>query len=438
VVAFAAIATVGLPASALDLSFRLTNSASPRLGCTSAPSDAPARKPASGKPGASDEAPVAPSLEMLPEAGDEPSTPPPVELTQRRHPGVPSVGIWGDSHLAAGFLEDGVIEGLGLSGQAVLPRYIPPTMGRAGVRLPIAGYCKSRGWNLVPYYTQDMPRGPVGLGMASLESDGSRATLSVDFRQDGADPVLRSLVILVHALRPDATAKLDIALDGADYQSVLLRPGERQIKIAADRPFAIARIVAREGAIALDGFRPDYVEKASAYIDAFGIPGATVRPWSRMDGGALRSSGEVPAYDLVIMEYGTNEAANAQLDLEDYRIELTLAVMHFRTVFPASACVLVGPPDRGQMVRAGSSDVYHYSEVHARIAQIQAGVAGKFQCAFWDWRHAMGGEGSAYRWYYHDPQWMARDLIHLTAAGYRESGKLLVSQVRLADWARPF
>jgi hypothetical protein len=100
--------------------------------------------------------------------------------------------------------------------------------------------------------------------------------------------------------------------------------------------------------------------------------------------------------------------------------------------------VLVGPPDRGQLVKTSEArdkpaDLYRWSTVHGKIARIQADVAARFQCSFWDWRRAMGGEGAAYRWFYHDPRWMARDLIHLTAAGYRESGRLLAAYVRPAD-----
>ena len=75
-----------------------------------------------------------------------------IHLISNHHSGHPSIGFWGDRHLAAGFFTDELVNYLGLSREDAKPGFLPPTMGRSGVRLPIRKYCKSSDWKFSNAY----------------------------------------------------------------------------------------------------------------------------------------------------------------------------------------------------------------------------------------------------------------------------------------------
>ena len=52
------------------------------------------------------------------------------------------------------------------------------------------------------------------------------------------------------------------------------------------------------------------------------------------------------------------------------------------------------------------------------IAEVQRNIAPEYNCVFWDWQQAMGGEGSMIAWRYTTPPLAARDLLHHTSQGY--------------------
>jgi hypothetical protein len=74
-----------------------------------------------------------------------------------------------------------------------------------------------------------------------------------------------------------------------------------------------------------------------------------------------------------------------------------------------------------------------YSRIHEQISRIQQTVGQQYGCGFWDWQRAMGGSGGSYAWLKQSPPLMARDLIHLTVAGYQASARLFSQQMRLAE-----
>jgi lysophospholipase L1-like esterase len=193
------------------------------------------------------------------------------------------------------------------------------------------------------------------------------------------------------------------------------------------------------GEIALQGFFVEKVTEPSLVVDVFGIPGATVNGWAVADPEHLSSAFYERRYDAVILEFGTNEAAG-DFDPVRYAAMLDRALMNMRRVFPEAACVLVGPPDRGAIIRrkrgsrqvASVDQLLRYPRIHQRINEIQAEVGATFGCSAWDWQQAMGGPGSAYGWSRASPPSMSGDLIHLTSNGYRRSAGMFA---RYLGWA---
>jgi len=144
-------------------------------------------------------------------------------------------------------------------------------------------------------------------------------------------------------------------------------------------------------------------------------------------------------YDAVILEYGTDEAAG-DFDPSQYTEALRQALTKMREVMPKAPCLLIGAPDRGstdrvirsqratRSVRSGNFDRTQRlkaSLIHKQVNAIQSRIGSQFGCHSWDWQQAMGGPGAAYRWARAKPALMSRDLIHLTADGYRQSAEVL-------------
>ena len=151
-------------------------------------------------------------------------------------------------------------------------------------------------------------------------------------------------------------------------------------------------------------------------VDALGIRGQELRSWLEWEPKMAAQGWKSLAPDLVVLAYGTNEAADPGYSMEQYEADLTAVLETLRSALtPEEApCILVGPSDRG--VDLGGS--YAIWDRTVAVADVQRAVAPRFGCAFWDWQSAQGGPGSMVTWKHLDPPLAAKDLIHHTPRGY--------------------
>ena len=368
------------------------------------------------------------------------------------HPTIRSIGFWGDSHLAAAFFSDELVRFLGLGKEEVKPGFIPPTMGRRGVRLPIRKYCRSPGWSLSDAYVGRGEALKYGPALSYLENTKPESALWVDFRYQDVRPALKRLTVLFREV-VDQPVEVEIEVDDGPATHIVLEKGESKIVLNGLQPFSQLRLSVVEGSLAIEGFEPVYVSAPKLRLDIFGIPGATARSWKMVHPLYMRSRLTDAEYDLVILQYGTNEGADPNFDPASYQASLSASLMAMNAAFPSAQCLLIGPPDRGVLVKkqphaepngrhAGKrqtlrrADLLKYAAIHARIAEIQRGLAQIYGCGFWDWQLAMGGPGGAYKWFFKSPPLMAKDLIHLTRQGYQESARMFVENMRIQEWLR--
>ena len=113
-----------------------------------------------------------------------------------------------------------------------------------------------------------------------------------------------------------------------------------------------------------------------------------------------------------------------------YRQTLQQTLTRLREYQPDAACLLIGPTDR--VIFEGDLQFSVWPR-EKQIADIQREVALQFNCTFWDWQQAMGGETSILSWYTHKPALASRDLIHLTRAGYTRSADMLWTAIQQID-----
>jgi hypothetical protein len=353
------------------------------------------------------------------------------------------IGIWGDSHMASGVFSGELTKMIAAGGAEVDTAYLPPTMGRSGVRLPIGKYCQATTWHLETAYTSASRGVLSGPSLVTLRSTKKAAFLWLDFRRDGQPSrVVRIRVMYL----PTATAStIGVTVDSSQEQTVVLertpasssdtRTAEIEVVTRAGAPISTLKLRVIAGTMALQGFLLSNSEPRPVTMDVFGLPSATMRGWTQVDALYMKDALRGTSYDAVILEYGTNEGNASNFDRDKYAASLAGSLENLRAVFPDSACLLIGPTDRGVRIRKPTAsrsrrrpakpqpapDLLKYARVHHEITEVQGDVGRKYNCASWDWQAFMGGPASMYSWALSTPARAARDLTHLTPAGYRQS-----------------
>lgn len=442
-------------------------------GAAAAPgASAPAAPPSvSGPPAASAAAASAPGAATAgtaPAGWPRPSAAQPLRLA-----------VWGDSHMAAGFFTEELLRLAGQADVLAQPRLVPAAFGHPGVRGLVRRACVSPEWTREPGHAMAAAAATAlrqpGPGLVSLVATRPGATLALDLRDAAGRPRHHAVQLL---LAPEATgATLGVTVDGLPERLLRLAPQDTAwaLEVAApDAPLAVLRLRVVEGPLRLQGLRvgsegsapgSPAAPAAPLEVDLFGYPGATASGWARAEREALGSWFGQRPYDVVMLAYGTNEAHDRRFQPEAYRDTLVRAVAAMRQVFPGARCVLVAPGDRGVRVsgraraapakkgqasrpaapssrsartprapRPSAAELLHYARLHEQVAAIQQEVAAQAGCASWSMQAAMGGTGTAYTWARATPALMAGDLLHFTAAGYRELARRFAADF---GWSSP-
>lgn len=369
--------------------------------------------------------------------------PPPAEPaapTLRPAGGTQRIAIWGDSHLAAGFFTEELARQLKVPADNVSNVLLPANMGRAGVRLPIRRACVSPQWKYeLGYLGGDGARLP-GPGLVNMVTDQAGATLAWDLRGDKRAANYEHVRILYQ--QTEAPIVVGVSVDGADEMQVTLgqRPGPAVLELAAEQPLTQVKLRLITGAMRFHGLDLQARRAGPLTMDVFGYPGATVASWKAAQLDYLGAWFGARDYQLVMLEFGTNEGAVKPFDGRAYRKMLEASVHNMRTVFPNAACVLIAPGDRGILVpqslnirkrakgkkkAAPKIDLFVYARIHAEIGRIQRDVAREAGCSAWSMMEAMGGPGQSYAWVHRAPPLMAKDLTHFTVGGYQRFAQKL-------------
>lgn len=138
--------------------------------------------------------------------------------------------------------------------------------------------------------------------------------------------------------------------------------------------------------------------------------------------------------DLIILEFGTNEAFNDVFSEESYRAYLVKAIKELRTYSPSAAILLLSPPDTFAKKDSSLSCDERYPAHFNLVKQIQLDVAQSEKTLYWDWQKAMGGSCTIDKW---AVQKLAqKDFVHLTRAGYEKTATIFYED--FLDFIAPF
>ena len=367
------------------------------------------------------------------------------------------VGIWGDSHLAAGSFSYELKRIFLAQGLKARTQFIPFTMGRAGVNLPLRRHCMD-GWKSELAYVARQTNVPTGVGLNVLQGD-AEAYLWLDLRNEHGEADVSSVELFFH--QSPSTGSVSISIDEGPENKVSLSgaTGFGSLTIVGSQPLALLKIRVTEHPVQLNGMFLNYRQPPAATLDSFGIPGATVRAWQQLDPDYFSAYFKDWTYDLVMLEYGTNEGNTAPFDAASYAKTLEQSLKNLRQVFPQSECLLIAPGDRGVLVprlrkvkkndkvaRALKNkpghparsrvtheytavDLLRFSAIHEKIFSIQKEIGARYACPAWSMQTAMGGQGAAYAWQLANPALMSKDLTHFTVKGYQRLAQALASSL---------
>ncbi|MEY3613847.1 MAG: hypothetical protein RJB14_3569 [Pseudomonadota bacterium] len=364
-------------------------------------------------------------------------------LWSRVNGSILRVGIWSDSHLAAGFFTQELQRLSGLAPDQVRAQFMPASLGRAGVRLPLRKTCVSPDWQYEPAHAQSEGAAHPGPGLVNMSSRRDGAWLAMDMR-NSAKRAERSHVRLLYQ-QTERPILLALRVDEGVEQTISLQAGAGPavLELAAQEAMSTLAVRVVQGPFRLHGLAWPMAPEVRLQMDVFGYPGATVGGWRQVRPESLMPWWPVPPYDLVVLAFGTNEGNVQPFNASTYRQMLETSVRQWRAVFPQTACLLIGPGDRGVLLRRSqkgrkslskgakpaSPDLLRFTRVHEEIGRIQKQVAQTHGCQAWSMLEAMGGAGSAYRWARQNPPLMARDLIHFTVHGYQRLAQLMAKDL---------
>ena len=377
------------------------------------------------------------------------------------------IALWGDSHMAAAFFSQELITLSGLRPEQVQSAVIPATMNRPGVRLPARKTCVSAGWSYDAAYRGKEAADAPGPAMVSLVSQEPGALLQWDVRSADAVAVNKKLRLMFHQTAQPIVVALSVDQGDEMVISLSAEQGPAVLELRSDQPLSTLALRLISGTLRVHGLGLDALPTTRLQFDVFAFPGAAVRSWQQTDLAYLAQWFPNNPYQVVALAFGTNEGNQKNFDASAYEDGLVQAVRNLKTVFPQAQCLLIGPGDRGVLVRKSSlrqakkknkakakanakakakaranakvknkkskaavrpspaakrppdSVLLQYARVHQKINDIQMRIGEQWGCSSWSMQHAMGGQASSYGWAAKNPPLMARDLIHFTPAGYR-------------------
>lgn len=211
------------------------------------------------------------------------------------------------------------------------------------------------------------------------------------------------------------------------YSMMNLAPNQwRVMNAVTTMPFSIKA----DNQVELGGLWLQKHDQAGVIVSAIGMKEAQLISWNQWSPQWL-SELQTTHSDLVILEYGTNEALDANLDEKEYRQNLVSSIKRIRRQLPNAVMLLMSPPDLMVKGKTQGACIEQMPVSYEKVKTTQMAVANAEGLLYWDWQKAMGGSCNIAKWY---TEGLAdKDLIHLTPLGYEISAEMLYKSL-LKHW----
>ncbi len=332
--------------------------------------------------------------------------------TERREPGaVTRIVHYGDSPTTADLITGDVRlllqKRFGDAGHGfVLPAKPWAWYQHTGVRI------SGSGWKILPASHFEAHDGLFGLGGVTFTGQ-TGAWSRLVFQTSGHTD------FEIWFLRQPGGGAFTVQADGQPLGSVDTAADEQAPGFAAFHSVASVdnlELRVDEGTVRLFGISAAKPGPGVVY-DSLGLNGASITVLSRMfnrEHWAEELRHRNP--QLVIVNYGTNEADFDKFIDHGYEAELREAIARIRAALPRTSILVMSPMDRGYF--SGPGEIATMPTI-PRLVAIERRVAAETGCGFFDTFAAMGGAGTMARWYAAQPRLVSADFIHPTPQGGR-------------------
>jgi lysophospholipase L1-like esterase len=285
------------------------------------------------------------------------------------------------------------------------------------------------GWQIVPATHAEIKDGFFGLGGVSFTA-GAAARTRLRLDHPG-----QSRFELYYLQQPGGgTVTIttpDTGPDRAQEVTVAEIPTAGDTKSPGFAPFTVeggaSELELRTvGQVRLFGLTAEKPGPGVVY-DSLGLNGASITVLSHVFNqqhwaAELRQRNP----NLVVINYGTNEADFSSFVDKHYEGELREAIRRMRAALPGASVLVMSPMDRGYLTGPGEIETM---ATIPRIVAIQRRVAAETGCGFFDTFTAMGGAGTMARWYASQPRLVSADFIHPSPAGGKIVATVFVKQI---------
>ncbi len=326
------------------------------------------------------------------------------------------------------------------------PGYAVPGRANLGSRNTAFSVSSSPGWTYKALQKNEDPAEFWLSGVNALAS-GQGQTMSFST----GDPVVFN-AIEVEAVRQPGGGAIDIRVDGVvkhrlDLEAADVKPDV--VRLVANGP-AQARVrnvtitIARPGKVLLSSVAITN-RRAGLVYDNIGFVGATVQILNKYDEALFAKGLRRLDPKIVVLAFGSNEGYNSNLDLERYADSYRLAISKIRAALPSVQIAIVAPPAGEWMpqrcrglaaaaCRSGNPPMSRSNPGRTMqlatwgcvwgapprlqsVRDVQRDIAQREGLVYWDWSSMMPRECGAHKWGLETPALMAKDHLHLTAAG---------------------
>ena len=198
--------------------------------------------------------------------------------------------------------------------------------------------------------------------------------------------------------------------------------------------------------------------KPGVIVDSLGVVGRRLGSLRSWDWSIIGEQLATRDPKLVVLQYGTNEADDPDLVLEDLARYYDETILRIRAAAPTASILILGPPDMGVREAGKACDrmkpkpdqpvipecEWRTPAILPEIISVEHAAAARNHVAFFDTFAAMGGADHMEQWNEAEPKVAYKDRVHFTDIGYQRwadalSGALLAgyAQWRVAQKLPP-
>ena len=322
---------------------------------------------------------------------------------------------WGDSHTAADMFT-------GEARHVFQSQFGDGGIGFAYAGHPFAGYRifgsrhgQSAGWKTQGTHFLALGDGELGMGGISIGATRKAEWISLDATCTGLD---------LEFLAQPGGGSLSFTDNGGDPIEVdtaadAIGPGSFHYACpAGDHHFLLTK--EDSSPVTLLGW---VATQPGVTWEAIGINGAEAPLIMRWDQKLFSQYVKDNSPALIVLAYGTNEAASKEWDEASYRTAFANIIDTIHSYVPESSILVLGPADRATMQHRA----WRTFDGTDKIVAAQRAVCRMHNCAYWDWQQRMGGEGAMLQWAY--AGWAQPDHTHFTGDGYHALADALMSDL---------